>query len=158
MTPLPRTDDQIAQLVQAFEGCTLPLGDWHHAEHLTVSLWYLRRLPREEAVERIRAGIQRFNGSHGLSGYHETLTLAWCRLIARFLAEQPDDLGDAELTRRLLEAGRDKLVLLEYYSREVIMTEQARKRWVPPDKQPLEWPAQPSKATRSSSQSATSIP
>src|SRR4051812_272775 len=83
-----RTDVEIEDLIRAFEGCTLPKADWTHREHLPVALWYLRHRPRGEATDRMREGIRRFNLSHGnATGYHETITLAWVAVIARFLAE-----------------------------------------------------------------------
>ena len=85
-----RTDAEIEAVVRAFEECTLPKVRWTHREHLTVALWYLRHHPREEATSRIREGIRRFNLSHGnTTGYHETITLAWVALIARFHHRQP---------------------------------------------------------------------
>ena len=52
-----------------------------------MALWYLRRHNRDEATRLIRDGIQRYNERQGnLTGYHETITLAWVAVIERFLA------------------------------------------------------------------------
>lgn len=134
-----RSDAEIAELVQAFESCTLPRAEWKHAAHLTVALCYLRRLPRDQATDRLRQGIQRYNASQGNGvGYHETITLAWVAVVARFLTDHDFGQSQAALTHGLLERCGDKLYLQRFYSRAVLMSEAARRAWVPPDLQPFE--------------------
>jgi hypothetical protein len=134
-----RTDAEIEALVRAFEGCTLPKAEWTHREHLTVALWYLRHQARGEATGRITEGIRRYNLSHGnATGYHETITLAWIAVIARFLAEH--DLGQplSSLVGALLEKCGDKGYLLRFYSEDLLMSDEARRGWVPPHLRPIE--------------------
>ena len=71
-----RTDAEIADLVAAFESCTLPLEQWHHVEHLTVSTWYLIRLPQVEATRRICGGIQRYPGKLTRSPFQRTTSIS----------------------------------------------------------------------------------
>ena len=133
-----RTDAEIEVLVRAFEGCTLPKAEWTHREHLTVALWYLRHNPREEATSRMREGIQRFNLSHGnTTGYHETITLAWIAVISRFLGENDRGQPLSTLVSGLLERCGDKDYLFRFYSKDVLMSDEARWRWVPPNLRPL---------------------
>lgn len=133
------TDARIEALVRAFEGCTLPTAEWTHREHLIVALWYLRHHPREEATDRIREGILRLNRSHGnTTGYHETLTLAWSAVIARFLGQQDRGQPLSTLLGKLLEECGDKSYLLRFYSKDALMSDEARRRWVPPDLRPIE--------------------
>lgn len=129
------TDDAIAELVQGFEACTLPKARWTHHAHLATALWYLRRVPREEATQLLRANIQRYNRTAGGSpdGYHETITLAWIAVITRFLAEQDQGQSQAELTRALIAECGDKDYLLQFYRRETLMSDGARRGWVSPD-------------------------
>ena len=137
-----RTDAEIESLVRAFEDGSLPRSGWTHREHLTVALWYLRHHPREEATGRIREGIRRFNLSHGnTTGYHETITLAWVAVIARFLADRDERQPLWRLVVGLLEQCGDKDYLLQFYSNNVLMSDEARRGWVPPDLRPLESPA-----------------
>src|SRR3954447_25842219 len=111
-----RTDAEIEVLVRAFEGCTLPKFQWTHGEHLTVALWYLQHHPRDEATGRIREGIRRFNLSHGnATGYHETITLAWVAVVARFLAENDHDHPLSSLVGEVLEQCGDRGHLLRFY-------------------------------------------
>jgi len=104
-----------------------------------VALWYLRRLPRPAATDAVRTGIQRYNEACGRGpGYHETITLAWVALVARFLAEH--DVGQplADLAAALLDQHHDKHALLRWWTRDRLLSAEARQRWVPPDLQPLE--------------------
>lgn len=129
-----RSAVEIEALVRAFEECTLPHAAWTHREHLTVALWYLRRHGRDEAMRRMRSGILRFNGHYGrLSGYHETITLAWMAVIADFLSGRDEGQSIADLTKDLIEVCGDKEYLLRYYSRDVLMCHAARHGWVEPD-------------------------
>lgn len=139
-----RSDAEITELVQAFESCTLPRAEWKHAAHLTVALWYLRRLPRAEATDRLRRGIQRYNACQGNGvGYHETITLAWIAVVTRFLADCDFGQSQAALTLGLLERCGDKLYLQRFYSRGVLMSDEARRTWVPPDLAPFEADSRP---------------
>jgi hypothetical protein len=134
-----RSEAEIEALVRAFEDCTLPHAAWTHREHLTVALWYLRRHSREDATERVRRGSQRFNAHNGrAAGYHETITLAWIAVISAFLAQHDQGQALAELTSELIETCGDKDYLLRYYSKEILMSDTARRGWVTPDRLSLE--------------------
>ncbi|MBL8796710.1 MAG: hypothetical protein JNM56_22600 [Planctomycetia bacterium] len=134
-----RSDDQIAELVQAFEAGTLPRPAWTHGAHLTVALCYLRRWPRPLATERLRQAIQRYNAVAGSGmGYHETITLAWIAVVAQYLAEHDFGQSSSSLTAGLLERCGDKHYLQRFYSPAVLMSETARRAWTPPDLSPIE--------------------
>jgi hypothetical protein len=134
-----RTDAEIESLVRAFEDGSLPRAEWTHREHLTVALWYLRRHPRAEATERVREGIRHYNLSHGnTTGYHETITLAWVAVIARFLAGRDRGRPLSSLAEELLGECGEKGYLLRFYSRDVLLSDRARQGWVPPDLEAIE--------------------
>ncbi|HEX8843335.1 MAG TPA: hypothetical protein VF791_01760 [Pyrinomonadaceae bacterium] len=135
--------EEIAELVAAFESCALPREKWTHRAHLTVALWYLARYDAAAAVELIREGIQRFNRARGIittktSGYHETITLFYILIITKYLREAGADAPLVELLNNLLQRYGDKSLPLEYYSRERLMSWEARKTWVAPDLKPLD--------------------
>lgn len=76
-----------AELLRAFESCTLPFDQWTHRCHVKVAYLYLRQFPFEEALAKIRAGIQKYNAANGVPdtptiGYNETTTQGFLRLIA----------------------------------------------------------------------------
>src|SRR5580765_2099613 len=86
MPTLPITEAEIDVFLAAFEGCTLPKEEWTHSAHLLTGACYVHALGRDEALEKIRVCIWRFNESVGgknteTSGYHETITAMWIRLL-----------------------------------------------------------------------------
>jgi hypothetical protein len=128
------TDAYIESFVQAFEDGSLLRSEWNHSRHLIMALWYLRRHNRNEATTLIRDGIQRHNErQENLTGYHETITLAWVAVIERFLGVRDLDVPVSVLAGELLEQCGHKDYLLRFYSRERLYSEEARHRWVPPD-------------------------
>ncbi len=128
------TDPYIESFMLAFENGSLSKSEWTHSRHLVMALWYLRRHERDEATRLIREGIQRYNECQGnLTGYHETITLAWVEVVQRFLAVNDPDLPVSVLAGELLGQCGDKDYLLRFYSKDRLFTEEARHRWVPPD-------------------------
>jgi hypothetical protein len=87
------------------------------------------------ATGLIRDGIRRYNGRHGnRTGYHETIALAWIAVIERFLVGQDRDSAISSLAGELLDECGEKDYLLRIYSRERLFSDEARSRWVPPDR------------------------
>jgi hypothetical protein len=78
------TDDEF---LLAFESCTLTKDQqWTHLAHLRMAYCHLKKYPYLEALTRVRRGIPALNAKLGTPellerGYHETLTVAWMRLI-----------------------------------------------------------------------------
>jgi len=130
-------------LAARFVSLTLPKEAWTHAAHLTVGAWHVDRYGPADALLRLRDVICRLNESHGsrntpTSGYHETITAAYVTLLAAFLEASPPEQPLAARVERLLAsplAERD--MLLTFYSRERLMSMDARARWVEPDLAPL---------------------
>ena len=147
MIPSPRmpwpSDDELADLVRRFQLQTLPKSEWTHAAHLAVGAWHVHTHGPDDAVDRLRSGIQALNASHGTantdtSGYHETITRCYVTLIAAFLSHAPAYRGVAESVQLLLSsplAARD--ALLAFYTTEALFSVEARRGWVPPDRHPL---------------------
>lgn len=130
---------EIESVVRGFESCALSRADWTHAAHLTVALWYHLHLPWTEAEQVIRDGIKRFNASKGIlttptRGYHETMTLFWIHMVRNYLNDiSADRLSFTSLFNGLIErCGRSDLPF-EYYSRDRLMSSEARATWVEPD-------------------------
>jgi hypothetical protein len=129
------TDPYIESFMRAFEDGSLSRSEWTHFRHLVMALWYLRRHNRDEATRLIRDGIQRYNEcQRNLTGYHETITLAWVAVIERFLGVRDIDVPLSVLAGDLLGQCGDKDYLLRFYSRERLFSDEARARWVPPDR------------------------
>jgi hypothetical protein len=131
------SDTEIDELVRLFELCELPGERWTHRAHLAVAATYLGRYPLNEATDRARTHIWRYNESRGnLTGYHETITVAFMRLVARELGRTASTRAD--LVNDL--AGRCRVDwLLAYYSRERLWSAEARAEFTPPDLCPLDF-------------------
>jgi adenylate kinase family enzyme len=137
--PLTWFGDDAIGLGPQFEACAIPAKAWTHAAHLTVGLWHVERDGPEDALARLRAGIRRLNESHGgvnseTRGYHETITAAYVTLLAQFHEGREDGESLGDVVTRLLEgplATRD--MLFRFYSRDRLMSAQARATWIEPD-------------------------
>jgi hypothetical protein len=141
---LPLYDDAraVVRLVAEFENRTLPKAEWTHGAHLTMGFWYSSHLPPATALDAMRAGILRLNESHGVastptSGYHETITRAYMRLIGAHLAEDGGGGEWHQRANRVLERLGTRDLLFTYYTRERLMSPAARAAWMEPDLRPL---------------------
>ena len=135
---------EIASFVAAFERCTLPCTQWNHRAHLTVGLWYSLAHPPHPALDLTRSGIQRFNRTCGwpttaTTGYHETLTVFWLWAIRQGIASAPPGAPITALWPDITSGGfSDKTYPFAYYSRDRLMSWEARVSWLPPDIKPLQ--------------------
>lgn len=138
---LYRTDEEVLDVVRRFESCELPTADFNHREHLLVALCYLLRMGNADALSYLRARIGRYAAAHGInpSLYHETITVFWLKRVRAYLKRTGAGLGLAEMTNALAaECGSSRLVF-DYYSKELIDSEAARREWVEPDLRPLDF-------------------
>ncbi len=135
--------DEIEHLVARFCDCSLPCDEWTHVAHLTVGLWHARTYAADEALERVRVGIRRYNVACGTEntetrGYHETLTEFYMTIITRFLAERSADDDLLSVTNELVARLGHRELPLAYYSRARLMSVEARHGWVEPDLKALD--------------------
>jgi hypothetical protein len=142
MPRLPITDDQIEEFLRAFEDCTLPKSEWTHAAHLLTGACYVHSMGREQALFKMRECVRRYNESIGwkntaTSGYHETITVMWIRLLAGLRQEHPtlDRASFAALAVQRFASRRD--IACEYYSFDLTTSTKARLEWVEPNLKPL---------------------
>jgi hypothetical protein len=137
-----RSSADIERLVREFEACTLPRSQWTHSAHLTVALWYLMNRSAQDATMSIRSGIRRYNQANGVlttatGGYHETMTLFWTCAVSFYLGQAGEGRSILALVNGLLRLLANKNLPLEYYSRERLMSWQARTGWLDPDLKPF---------------------
>jgi hypothetical protein len=130
-------EEDIVELVTAFEAATIPRDDWKHREHLIVALYYVSHFDNDTAADKMRSGILNLlaNGfGVDLSKempYHETITIFWIRTLADFHAASnglPINEKIVEMLRRF-----DKDYLLKFYTRERLFSDEARARFVEVD-------------------------
>jgi hypothetical protein len=138
------TSDEVVRLVARFEDGTLPKAEWTHQAHLTVALWYASRLPFEEALVVVREGIRRINAAHGVAttptgGYHETITRFYMMVICNYVAEVSGEAGTdwAGRVNRLLARYGARELPLRHYTKDLLMSPDARFGWVEPDLLPI---------------------
>ena len=133
-----RSNDEIVQLVRAFEAGTLTPQEFNHHAHMTVALWYLSRMPFAEAVATMRTSIQHFAASHHQNQlYHETITGFWMRLLRHILDQADSSEPFAEVVYHAITTMGSMDFFFRHYSREHAMSAEARQRWVEPDILPL---------------------
>ena len=132
-----RDVSEIRDVVERFERCDFTLAELTHARHLTVACWYLCSFSREDALERMRRGLQGFIAHHGKQGYHETITRFWMELLANYLNQCPQSETLTGKVNGALQQFASKDVLFAYYSRDRVMSDAARASWIEPDLQPV---------------------
>jgi len=132
-------EDEIHRIGEGLLTCRLPKPEWTHAAHFAAALWLMRYRPDIDPPEEMPALIRAYNeatcvANTDSSGYHETITQASLRAaraeLARHGAEVPIyRVANALLTSELGKPGW----LLEYWSRERLMSAGARREWCEPD-------------------------
>lgn len=132
--PCYRTVAEIEEVVRRFEGCSYTPEEFVHARHLTVAAWYFARLDVEAARDRMRFGLRKFIAHHGKTGYHETITEFWLRLVehaTRAAGGTEADLVSA--VNKVVARCNDKNLIYAHYSRERLATSDAKVGWIEPD-------------------------
>lgn len=137
-----RYASEVESLANRFEALTLTRAEWTHRAHLTVALWYRSRLEHDEALATVRRGILRLNETLGIvstptSGYHETITRFYMRMVSAFVESDLADGDWAARANRLLDELGAKDLPLRYYTEARLMSLEARADWIEPDLQPL---------------------
>lgn len=146
-SPSDGPGDLDAALVAAFERTAIPRESWTHEAHVRLARALILAGGADRAIERLRAGLPRLVRSFGVeetpeSGYHETVTIAWVRIVATTMAVH----GAGETFEAFAAANPHLLVkslLREHYSRARILMPEARARFVAPDLAPLPVPGDP---------------
>jgi hypothetical protein len=143
MDGLPTTEAEIDAFLARFEDGSLPKEQWTHAAHILGGAWYVHRLSEAAALDHMRTCVRRYNEAVGgkntaTSGYHETVTVFWIKLLhAYLLAKQP--IGRAEFAGLAVShfvPQRD--IYRRYYDFDVVASTEARAQWIPPNLRPLE--------------------
>jgi len=131
--------EQAKELVKQFETCSLRKEKWTHEAHFVMALWYCSHQPLPLAMQSIRGGIKKYNISVGgentdHSGYHETMTVFYARLIVNYLLTTDKTCRFENILNGLFKQPfLVKDFPLQYYSKELLMSKEARRDWIPPD-------------------------
>jgi len=126
-------------LVESFEAATLPVGHFHHREHLRVALCYLSRESEADATARMRDGLKRLLAHYGIDGYHETLTVFWMKLLAGRLAITDPARPLDDRIEDVIIWCRDEQPVSRYYTPDALASPHAKRVWTPPDRKPIDF-------------------
>lgn len=141
---IPSSEAELDEFLRGFEEGTYPVKQWTHAAHLAMAGGYLTRMTAGEALPFLRERIAAYNVAQGgvntdSSGYHESLTVFWIRLVAAHLAGLDPAMPRVEKVRGVVETFAPRRdIFREYWSFDVVKSVEARRTWVPPDLRALE--------------------
>jgi len=130
--------DSDLSFIEKFE--TLGFGKecWTHEAHLRMAWIQLSRADFATSLERIRVGIQAFNNSVGSVGYHETVTVAFTRIIHFRMGQFPAEHTWTEFLADNLDLlSKETPILSKYYSPSLLTGEVSKARFVNPDRKAL---------------------
>jgi len=119
----------------------LPKEKWTHAAHVSMCAYVAFDRTFEETLDFMREGISSYNEAVGgkntdTGGYHETLTHLWVRAIRDYLAERSPGTREEAVRMAVERFGEDRKLHERYYSFDIVNDRQARREWIPPDRQP----------------------
>ena len=130
-----QTEDQIRAIVEGFESCNTNKADFKHQDHLTVAVSYLQSLTVTEAAQRLREALLRFVDHHQVDRrkYNETITIFWLELVAEKLKGLSPSTSLIDQCNAVLDSLSNAGLPMEYYSAELLFSDQAREAFVEPD-------------------------
>ena len=139
-SPRPfHSDAEIEHVAEGMVARTLPKAEWTHEAHLATTTYLLLRRPDIDVDKDLPGLIRRYNESVGgvnsdTEGYHETITRVFLYGVRLFLAEADPKEPLHELVNELLLSpmGRRDWPL-RFYSRERLLSVEARRDFIPPD-------------------------
>ena len=133
------SDPEIEYLGERFLATQLPKEEWTHEAHLATTTWLLLKRPDIDVDSELPGLIRRYNESVGgvnsdTEGYHETITRVYLSGVRLFLSEADRAEPLHELVNELLLSpmGRRDWPL-RFYSRERLLSVEARRNFIAPD-------------------------
>lgn len=139
---LPATEHEIDAFLAAFESGTLAKERFTHAGHLLTGACFVHSLGEAAAVDHMRLCVRRFNEAVGgknteTSGYHETITVFWIKILAALQAANAR-LPRADFAAFAVEQYRDRRDLFqEFYDFDPVASTEARRTWIAPTVKPI---------------------
>ena len=133
------SDDAVAHVGEGLLARTLLREEWTHEAHLAATIWLVLKRPEIDLDEVLPGLIRRFNESVGgrntdTEGYHDTITRAYLRGIRLFLEQADAGRPIHELVNELLISAMGRRDWpLRFWSKDRLMSVEARRGWVEPD-------------------------
>jgi hypothetical protein len=135
MNTLSTTD---LEFDRRFSSGELPPRDFDHKSHLRLAYIHLATHGRDTAVSTFRAALLAYLHHHQIDPgkFHETLTQAWLQAVWHFMQRIGETTGSEDFLQRSVIL-HDPMVMLTHYSKEVLLSDEARKGYVAADLNPI---------------------
>lgn len=152
MAGLHWSDAEVALLGEAFLARTLPEPEWTHQAHFAALVHLIAAHPEIDLDRQMPGLIWRYNVAVGTPnsetrGYHETITRFYLAAVPAFLARLPAGIRPGEAVTRLVGGVLGDVAFpLTYYRRETLLSLEARRVWVAPDRRAFDFTACPLEA------------
>jgi len=134
-----KSDAEIEHLGEGLLARTLPRAEWTHEAHLAATTYLFLKRPDVDLDRELPDIIRRYNESVGgvnsdSEGYHETITRTFLHGVRLFLAKADVSEPLHQLVNELLLSpmGRRDWPS-RYYSRDRLLSVEARRSFVAPD-------------------------
>ena len=122
------------EFAAAFENATLE-EEFHHRDHVRMGWIYLREHGLLDALARFSAALRRYAASKGKPDrYHETITFAFLLLIYERMQRSGASTWEEFEPANSDLFGWNPSVLSAYYRPEVLASDDARARFLLPDR------------------------
>ena len=129
----------VARVGEGLLACELPKAEWTHEAHLAATTYLILEHPEIDLDTALPGLIRAYNESVGgvnddTQGYHDTITRAYLHGVRLFLRDADRERPVDDLVNDLLHApmGRRDWPL-RFWSKERLMSVEARRGWVEPD-------------------------
>lgn len=125
------------QFLNDFQNATLPFEQWTHAAHIRMAYLVCRKSNSfDEALLKIRLGIQKFNGFHAEKlkvGFHETMTQLWATIVWNAAKKSDSSIVDANEFINQNKYLLDSSLWKQYYTPTLMFSPEAKCSFIPPD-------------------------
>jgi hypothetical protein len=137
------SEAEIRRIGHGLIDLSLPKADWTHAAHFAAALWLMRYRSGRNLSQLMPELIRAYNEATGVAntptnGYHETITQASLRAASEIFTRHSAAVPVYEIANALMASplGRSDW-LLEYWSKPLLFSMEARQRWCDPDLKPF---------------------
>jgi hypothetical protein len=133
------SEESVARVGEGLLARSLPREEWTHEAHLAATTYLLLKHPEIDLDAELPNLIRRYNEGVGgvnddTQGYHDTITRAYLRGVRLFLEEAGSSTPIHHLVNGLLHSpmGRRDWPL-RFWSKDRLVSVEARRDWVDPD-------------------------
>jgi len=132
------SEEALERFFAAFFDFSLPRAEWSHGAHVALAAYLLYDSDVPTVLPKVRQALSTYIEACGGrnaddTGYHETLTVFWLKVISRKVREEWFD-SRLEAVRSMVAVyGEARELATQYYSYDLKSDTLSRKQWVEPD-------------------------